>query len=128
MGICLDSTAFSSGRTFFNWVYENGIYAYLPSIAYMELSYHLLKKQGNTAVLDGFIDGYGIEVVPFDLGLARAAATKVLLIHDLPADAMDCAIGAFAASRDMPVITYSKKRFSWMKEAYTPEELMKKLS
>jgi predicted nucleic acid-binding protein len=58
---------------------------------------------------------------------SRAAATKVLLKQDLPANAIDCAIGAFAASRDMPLITCNKKRFSWLKEVYTPEELMKKL-
>ncbi|MGA9141230.1 MAG: type II toxin-antitoxin system VapC family toxin [Methanocella sp.] len=127
MGICLDSNAMSAGKTFLNWVYGNGIYAFLPSVGYMELSYHHMKKHGHTRILDGVIDGYGIDVVPFDVELARAAATKVLLKHDLPGNAIDCAIGAFAASRDMPLITYNKKHFTWLKEVYTPEELMKKL-
>jgi hypothetical protein len=43
MGICFDSSALSAGKNFFNWVYENIIYTYLPFIGYMELSYHLKK-------------------------------------------------------------------------------------
>jgi predicted nucleic acid-binding protein len=94
----------------------------------MELSYHHLKKHSHTRVLDEFIRGYSIELVPFDIDLASVAARNALLKYDMSANAMDYAIGAFAAARNMPLITYNKKHFAWLKEVYTPEELMEKLS
>ena len=127
MGICLDSNAMSAGKTFLNWVYENSIYAFLPSVAYMELAYHHLKKHGSTTILDGVIDGYGIQVVPFDADLAHLAAADALVKHDFSANATDYAIGAYARAHEHPLITYNKKHFTWLKEVYTPEELMKKL-
>ncbi len=30
-------------------------------------------------------------------------------------------------AHEHPLITYNKKHFTWLKEVYTPEELMKKL-
>jgi tRNA(fMet)-specific endonuclease VapC len=128
MGICFDSNALSAEKTFFNWAYEHSIYMYLPAIAYMELSYHHLKKFGDTGILDDFIDGYGIEVVSFDPDLARIAAKNALSKHDFSANAMDYAIGAYAEAHNFPLITYNKKHFAWLKEVYTPEELMEKLS
>jgi hypothetical protein len=126
MGISLDSNALSAGKTFLNWVYGNSIYAYLPSIAYMELSYHHLKKHGHTRVLDGVIDGYGIEVIPFDVGLARggnesaAEARPPGQCHRLRHRCV-CRLPRHAPDH------CNNKRFSWLKEVYTPEELMKKL-
>ena len=128
MGICLDSNALTAGDEFFDWTFDNVIYPVLPAIAYMELSYHHLKKHGNTRVLDGVISGYSIEIVPFDADLASVAASCALKKHDMSANAMDYAIGAYAAAHDMPLVTYNKKHFTWLKEVYTPEELMKKLS
>jgi predicted nucleic acid-binding protein len=128
MGICLDSNAISAGGEFFDWTFDNVIYPVLPAIAYMELAYHHLKKHGHTRVLDGIIASYSIEIVPFDVDLALVAATGALSRHDMSANAMDYAIGAYADSHNMPLITYNKKHFTWLKEVYTPEELMKKLS
>jgi predicted nucleic acid-binding protein len=128
MGICLDSNAISAGSEFFDWTFGNVIYPVLPAIAYMELAYHHLKKHGHTRVLDGIIASYSIEIVPFDVDLALVAATGALSRHDMSANAMDYAIGAYADSHNMPLITYNKKHFTWLKEVYTPEELMKKLS
>jgi hypothetical protein len=129
MGICLDTNVFSTAdRSFFDWVFENHIYAYLPSIAYMELVYHRLKKSEGIQKLNNMLDGYGIEVVPFDMGLAMAAALKALPRHDLSENAMDYAIGAYAEAHHFPMITYNKRHFTWLKEVYTPEEYMEKLS
>jgi tRNA(fMet)-specific endonuclease VapC len=128
MGICFDSNALSVGPAFFNWAYGHGIFMFLPAIAYMELSYHQLKKYGHTKLLDDFIDGYGIELVPFDPDMARIAARKALSKHDFSANAMDYAIGAYAEAHNFPLITYNKKHFTWLKEVYTPEELMEKLA
>ena len=128
MGICLDSNAISAGSDFFDWSFNNMIYPVLPAIAYMELAYHHLKKHSHTRVLDGIIAGYSIEIVPFDSDLAIFAATGALSRHDMSANAMDFAIGAYAASHNMPLITYNKRHFAWLKEVYTPEELMEKLS
>jgi tRNA(fMet)-specific endonuclease VapC len=128
MGICLDSSVLSAGDEFFSWLFDNSIYPFLPAIAYMELSYHHLKKHGHTRVLDGFIRGYCIELVPFDTDLATVAARNALSKHDMSANAMDYAIGAYAAAHNMPLVTYNKKHFTWLKEVYTPEELMEKLS
>jgi hypothetical protein len=128
MGICFDSNALAAGKTFFNWAYGNRVFMFLPAIAYMELSYHHMKKYGNTVVLDDFIDGYGIEVVPFDVGLAYVASKNALIKHDFSTNAMDYAIGAYAEAHHFPMITYNKRRFTWLKEVYTPEEYMEKLS
>jgi tRNA(fMet)-specific endonuclease VapC len=129
MGICLDTNVFSTAeRSFFEWVFENQIYAYLPSIAYMELAYHRLKRGESIPKLNNFLDGYSIEVVPFDIDLAQTAAKKALPRHDLSEHAMDYAIGAYAEAHNFPLITYNKKHFAWLKEVYTPEELMEKLS
>lgn len=100
----------------------------MPSVAYMELAYHHLKKYGSTMILDGFIDGYGIEVVPFDMGLAHLAAANAQAKHNFSANATDYAVGAYAVAHDFPLITYDKKHFAWLREVYTPEELMKNLS
>lgn len=128
MGICLDSNAMSAGKTFLNWINENSIYAFLPSVAYMELAYHHLKKHGSTTILDSVIDGYGIEVVPFDVDLALVAARNALVMNGFSANATDYTIGAYAYTHQYPLITYNKKHFTWLTEVYTPEELMKKLS
>ncbi len=61
-------------------------------------AYHHLKKHGSTTILDGVIDGYGIEVVPFDVELAHLAAANALVKHDFSANATDYAIGAYAGS------------------------------
>ncbi|OPY29607.1 MAG: hypothetical protein A4E28_00779 [Methanocella sp. PtaU1.Bin125] len=127
MGICLDSNAISAGSEFFDWTFDNIIYSVLPAIAYMELAYHHMKKHGHTGVLDGIIASYSIEIAPFDADLALVAATAALSRHDMSANSMDYAIGAYAAARNMPLITYNKKHFIWLEEVYTPEELMKKL-
>jgi hypothetical protein len=55
------------------------------------------------------------------------AAIKALQRHDLNENAMDYTIGAYAEAHSFPLITYNKKHFVWLKEVYTPEELMKKL-
>ena len=128
MGICFDSNALSAEKSFFNWACEHSIYMFLPAIGYMELSYHHSKKYGHTRILDDFLDGYGIEVVPFDRDLARIAARNALSKHDFSANAMDYAIGAYAEAHNFPLITYNKKHFTWLKEVYTPEELLGKLS
>jgi predicted nucleic acid-binding protein len=128
MGICFDSNALSAGQSFFNWAYEHNIYMFLPAIAYMELSYHHRKKYGHTRILDDFLDGYGIELVPFEPDHARIAAKNALAKYDFSANAMDYAIGAYAEARNFPLITYNKKHFTWLKEVYTPEELMEMLS
>lgn len=128
MGICLDTNVFSTAeRQFFDWLYENHIYIYLPSVAYMELAYHRLKRSEGVSKLNDFLDGYGIEVVPFDMDLARRAATIAFEKHDLNENARDYAIGAYAEAHSFPLITFNKKHFTWLKEVYTPEELMKKL-
>lgn len=128
MGICLDSNALAAGSEFFDWTFENVLYPVMPAIAYMELFYHHMKKYGHTRVLDGIISGYSIEIVPFDVDLARVAASGALSRYDMSANAMDYAIGAYAAAHNMPLITYNKKHFTWLKEVYTPEELMEKLA
>ncbi len=129
MGICLDTNVFSmADRSFFDWVFDHHIYAFLPSIAYMELAYHRLKKSEGVKKLNDMLYGYGIDVVPFDMDLAMTAAVKALPRHDLSENAMDYAIGAYAEAHNFPLITYNKKHFTWLKEVSTPEELMEKLS
>jgi tRNA(fMet)-specific endonuclease VapC len=129
MGICLDTNVFSMvERSFFDWLFDNQIYAYLPSIAYMELAYHRLKRGETIAKFNNFLNGYSIDVVPFDIDLAQIAAIKALPRHDLSENAMDYAIGVYAEAHNFPLITYNKRHFSWLKEVYTPEELMEKLS
>ncbi len=128
MGICFDSNALSTEKTFFNWAFDNAINMFLPAIAYMEISYHHLKKYGHARMLDDFINGYLIEVVPFDGDLARVAAKNAQMKHDFSVNSMDYAIGAYAEAHRFPMITYNKKHFAWLKEVYTPEELMEKLS
>jgi tRNA(fMet)-specific endonuclease VapC len=127
MAICLDTNIFSSDVKFFDWIESNIIYAFVPSTAYMELAYHYKKKHGSKKLLDYLLDSYGMEVVPFDMGLADIASSQALLKHDLSVNARDYAIGAYAYAHDLPMITYNKKHFTWLKEVYTPEELMKKV-
>lgn len=43
MDVCLDSNVFSSNPDFLLWMDENGITGYLPSMAFMELSYYEMK-------------------------------------------------------------------------------------
>lgn len=129
MEICLDTNVFSSKPEFFIWMDERGVKGYLPSIAYMELSYHEMKKfNGSIARFNSMLGGLGIIVVPFDMDLAHLAAANALSRNDLARHAMDYAIGAFAYKRKMPLVTNNKKDFTWLKEVYTPAEAMLRLS
>lgn len=126
MDICIDTNVFSH-KNFLRWLAEKEIEAYLPSIAYMECSYHEMKtRDGSLANFISMIRGLGITIVPFDDELALIAAKNATANHDLKENARDYAIGAFAYRRKIPVITNNKKPFKYLKEVYTPDEFMKK--
>lgn len=127
MDICLDSNVFTNDPDFLEWIAENDVKAYLPSVAFMELSYYQMKKFGGS--VEKFIQTLGsldIEILPFDRGLALIGARSALSGHDLSINARDYAIGAYAYKRKIPMITYNKKHFKWLSEVYTPAEFMNK--
>jgi predicted nucleic acid-binding protein len=127
MDICLDSNVFTNDPNFFEWIAENDVKAYLPSVAFMELSYYQMKKFGGS--VEKFIQTLGsldIEILPFDRGLALIGARSALSGHDLSSNARDYAIGAYAYKRKIPMITNNKKHFKWLSEVYTPAEFMNK--
>ena len=47
MDVCIDSNVFSH-IDFLQWVADNKVNVYLPSMAYMESAYHERKKQGSS--------------------------------------------------------------------------------
>ena len=127
MDICLDTNVFTSNPDFLEWISKNDIKAYLPSVAYMELSYYQMKKVGGSMVkFIQALGSLGIEVVPFDKGLALVCARNALSGHDLSINARDYAIGAYSYKRKIPMITNNKKHFKWLSDVYTPAEFMQK--
>ena len=126
MDICIDSNIFAH-TDFLQWIADNQINVFLPSIAFMETAYHQTKTYGGS--LAGFISmlgGLKITIVPFDRELALIAAKNAAMKHDLKANATDHAIGALAYRRKIPMITCNKKHFTALEEVYTPDEFMKK--
>jgi tRNA(fMet)-specific endonuclease VapC len=126
MDVCIDTNVFSN-IDFLQWVADNRINVYLPSIAYMECAYHQSKTHGGS--LAGFISmlaGLKVTIVPFDSELALIAAKNASIKHDLKENATDHAIGAYAYKRKIPMITNNKKHFKSLAEVYTPDEFMRK--
>ncbi len=127
MDICLDSNVFSSNPDFIFWMGENNVKGYLPSMAFMELSYHEMKRVGGSvANFIAMLNGYDIDIVPFDRILALIVAKNALQGHDLSNNARDYAIGAYAYKRKIPLVTNNKRHFKWISEVYTPAEMMQK--
>jgi hypothetical protein len=127
MDICLDSNVFSSNPDFLLWMDENNIRGYLPSVAFMELSYYEMKRvNGSVINFISMLAGHNIEIVPIDRNLALIAAKNALQYHDLSNNAMDYTIGAYAYKRKIPLVTNNKKHFRWLNEVYAPAELMQK--
>jgi hypothetical protein len=124
MDICIDSNVFSHAG-FLQWVGDNDVSVFLSSVAYMETSYHEMKRFGGSVTdFNSMLDGLGITIVPFDGELALMAAEKALIRHDLRENARDYAIGSYACKHNIPMITNNKKHFTWLKEVYTPDEFM----
>ncbi len=74
MDVCIDSNVFSH-IDFLQWVADNKVNVFLPSMAYMESAYMRRKEQGGS--LANFIymlAGLKVTIVPFDSGLALIAA------------------------------------------------------
>jgi predicted nucleic acid-binding protein len=126
MDICLDTNVFSSDPYFFIWMDKNNVKGYLPSHAFMELSYYEMRRVGGSMInFMNTLNGLGIEIVPFERNLALVAAKNALIKYDLSNHAVDYAIGAYAYKRKIPFITNNKKHFQWLSEVYTPAEFMK---
>jgi|AGTN01.3.fsa_nt_gi Predicted nucleic acid-binding protein, contains PIN domain len=126
MDVCIDTNVFSN-LDFLQWVADNKINVYLPSIAYMESAYHQSKTYGGSlASFISMLAGLRVTIVPFDSELALIAAKNASVKRDLKENAMDHAIGAYAYRRKIPMITNNKKHFTSLKEVYTPDEFMKK--
>jgi predicted nucleic acid-binding protein len=126
MDVCIDTNVFSN-LDFLQWVADNKVNVYLPSIAFMESAYHQTKTHGGS--LANFIHmlaGLKITIVPFDSELALIAAKNASVKHDLKENATDHAIGAYAYKRKIPMITNNKKHFICLKEVYTPDEFLHK--
>lgn len=128
MDICLDTNVFRDHdrKRFFQWVRDNGIKAYIPAVSYMELSYHEIVKFGSTTKFDAWLNAEGIAVIPFTQGQARMAPTEARPRGDFKTNARDYAIGALAVENKFIMVTNNKRHFDWIKEVYTPAEVMKK--
>jgi predicted nucleic acid-binding protein len=128
MDVCIDSNVFSH-IDFLQWVADNKVNVYLPSMAYMESAYHERKKQGcSLANFISMLAGLKVTIVPFDNGLALIAVKNASNKHDMKENGRDHAIGAYAYKRKIPMITNNKKHFTSLKDVYTPDEFMKKYS
>jgi len=128
MDVCIDSNVFSH-IDFLQWVADNKVNVYLPSMAYMESAYHERKKQGcSLANFISMLAGLKVTIVPFDNGLALIAVKNASYKHDMKENGRDHAIGAYAYKRKIPMITNNKKHFTSLKDVYTPDEFMKKYS
>jgi predicted nucleic acid-binding protein len=92
----------------------------------MELSYHEIGKFGSTAKLDAWLNAEIIDVMPFTRGQAQIASMNARPRNDFKRNARDYAIGAYAFENDLIMVTNNKKDFNWIKEVYTPAEIMKK--
>lgn len=126
MDICIDSNVFAN-IDFLQWVADNKVTVYLPSMAYMESAYHGGKKHsGSLASFISMLAGLKVTIVPFDNGLALIAAKNAANKHDMKENGRDHAIGAYAYKRKIPMITNNKKHFTSLKDVYTPDEFMKK--
>lgn len=126
MDVCIDTNVFAH-RDFLQWIVDNKINVFLPSIAYMECAYHQTKTYGGS--LAGFISmlaGLRVTIVPFDGELALIAAKNASVKHDLNENATDHAIGAYAYKRKIPMITNNKRHFPSLNEVYTPDEFMRR--
>jgi len=128
MDICLDTNVFRDvdKKRFFRWIREKGIKAYVPAVAYMELSYHEIKKFGSTAKMDALFSAEGITPVPFTPEQAVIASKNARKRDDFGNNVSDYAIGALAYEKGYIMVTNNKKHFDWIKEVYTPAEIMKK--
>jgi len=126
MDVCIDTNVFAH-RDFLQWIVDNKINVFLPSIAYMECAYHQTKTYGGSlASFISMLAGLRVTIVPFDGELALIAAKNASVKHDLKENATDHAIGAYAYKRKIPMITNNKRHFLSLNEVYTPDEFMKK--
>jgi tRNA(fMet)-specific endonuclease VapC len=128
MDVCIDSNVFSH-IDFLQWVAENKVNVYLPSMAYMESAYHEGKRHGSSlASFISMLAGLKVTIVPFDNGLALIASKNAAIKHDMREHGRDHAIAAYAYKRKIPMITNNKKHFICLKEVYTPDEFMQKFT
>jgi tRNA(fMet)-specific endonuclease VapC len=128
MDICLDTNVFrdADNKRFFQWIRHRRIKAYVPAVSYQELSYHEIRKFGSTAKLDAWLNAEDIVVTPFTQDQARTASIAARQRGDFKENARDYAIGALAVENKMLMITNNKKHFNWIKDVYTPAEIMEK--
>ncbi len=128
MEICLDTNVFRDQNKwrFFQWMRSKGIKAYVPAVSYQELSYHEVRKFGSTAKFDAWLNAEGIVVVSFTQDQARIASICVGSRGDFRENARDYAIGAYAVENNLIMVTNNKKHFAWIREVYTPAEIMEK--
>jgi tRNA(fMet)-specific endonuclease VapC len=123
--IILDTNVFSHGK-FCKWLLENREEKYLPSVAYLEFSYHHLKKGNTQSMVDAFLDEMNIIIVPFTSKEAKIAAETPLGSRDFAKNARDYAIGATAISIGGTMVTNNLKDFNWLDQITTPDELMER--
>lgn len=124
MEIAIDTNVLND-TSFLKWLVNNKVKAYLSSVGYMELVYHILKKNASIDQMHSTIDSIGIVICPFDKKLAMISAKAAIGRWDFAENARDYAIGSVPKEKDIPFITSNKRDFGWLSEVHTPQEFMK---
>ncbi len=123
MNLVLDTNVFNS-KEFCKWLMNSGGEKYLPAVAYMEFSYHHLKKGNTQSMVDAYLTQLNVTVIPFGKEEARKAAQAPIGIWDFKENARDYAIGGTAVSLKARLVTNNQKHFQWMENVVSPEEVM----
>lgn len=125
MKLVLDTNVFNN-KKFCKWLLNTPEEKYLPAVAYMEYTYHNLKKEITQSMVDAFLEQMNIFIVPFGRYEAIEAAQCAIGNWDFSENARDYAIGATALRLNSKLVTYNVKHFKWMENVITPDELLYK--
>lgn len=124
----LDTNVFADEK-FCNWLRRHEeIEKILPSVAYMELAYHYLKRGKTEDFTNKFLEVRGVVVAPLDIKTASAAARTAAKRLDFKEKAREYTIGATVIVHGAKLVTYNLKDFRWLPEdrVLSPKKLMKK--
>ncbi|MGZ7209758.1 MAG: PIN domain-containing protein [Methanobacterium sp.] len=123
--LALDSDVFKN-KEFCKWLLESKEEKYLPAMAYMEYLNHHLKNGNTESMVDAFLEQMNITVVPFGKKEAVTEAKSIKKDWNSTENVRDYAIGATAINLNAKLVTSNLKKFSWLDNVATMDEILKK--
>ncbi|MGQ0797985.1 MAG: type II toxin-antitoxin system VapC family toxin [Methanobacteriota archaeon] len=121
--LVLDTNTLANSKLLL-WLKNSDEESWLPAVAFMEASYHTLKRNRSVEDFLQALDAAGIRVLPFDRDQATEAARAAIGRWDFSTKARDYAIGSAAKARNATLVTENKRDFSWLPLVKSPREVM----